>query len=115
MAASERRRYVRRHCSLPLEIRLPGSAFPIKSETTDVSPYGCYITMLYAVPRGAVVDIVLWLGETPLQARGKVTTSDANVGNGIDFFDMSEEMRTQLAAYLEKIDAPESGSGFILR
>jgi hypothetical protein len=115
MNASEKRRHVRRHCSLPLEIRMPGSAFPIKGETTDVSPYGCYVALLYAHPTGVVVDIVLWLGETPLQMRGKVTTSDANVGNGIEFLDMTEEMRTQVAAYLEKIDAPETGPGVIFR
>jgi hypothetical protein len=94
---------------------MPESAFPIKSETTDVSPYGCYVTLLYTLPTGLVVDIVLWVGETPLQMRGKVTTSDANVGNGIEFLDMTEEMRTQVAACLEKIDAPETGSGFIFR
>jgi hypothetical protein len=94
---------------------MPGSAFPIKSETTDVSPYGCYVTLMYTLPTGVVVDIVLWVGESLLQMRGKVTTSHANVGNGIEFLDMTEEMRTQVAAYLEKIDAPETGSGFIVR
>ena len=115
MDASEKRRYVRRHCSLPLEIRMPGSAFPIKGETTDVSPHGCYVTLLSTLSTGAVTDIVLWMGETPLRMRGKVITSDANVGNGIEFLDMTEDMQTQVAAYLEKIDAPETGSGFIFR
>ena len=115
MNASDKRRGVRRHYCLPIEIRAPGSAFPVKSETTDVSPYGCYVTLMYAHPPGVVMDIVLWLEETPLQMRGRVTTSDANVGNGIEFLDVPEEMRTKVAAYLEKIDAPESGSGFIFR
>ena len=115
MDASEKRRHVRRRCGLPIEIRTTGSAFPIKSETTDVNSYGCYVTLLSALPVGAVMDIVLWVGETPLRMRGKVTTSDANVGNGIEFLNVTEEMRGQVAAYLEKIDAPETGPGFIFR
>lgn len=113
--AGEKRRCLRRHCTLPVEIRSQGDAYPIKSETTDVTPYGCYVALMTALPEGAVLDIVLWAGKTALRMRGKVATTDVNVGNGIEFTEVSDEMRSELAAYLEKIDAPPSDSGLIIR
>lgn len=114
-SASEKRRCMRQHCTLPVEIRPQGDAYPIKCETTDVSPYGCYLTLLSALPKGTVLDIVLWAGNTAIRTRGQVTTADMNVGNGIEFTEMSDEMRSELAAYLQKIDAPASDSGPIIR
>ena len=114
-AGGERRRWPRLHCTLPVEIRAQGAAYPIKCETTDVSPYGCYVTLMSALPKGAVLEITLWAGTTALRLRGRVTTADVSLGNGIEFIEVSDKMRSELAAYLKKIDAPTSDSGMIIR
>jgi hypothetical protein len=113
--ASERRRCVRQPCRLPVELRPQGQAYPTQCETTDASPYGCYVTLMSTLPKDTVLDIVLWAGSTAFRMRGKVTTADVNVGNGIEFIEMSDEMRSELAAHLKKIDAPASDSGLIIR
>src|SRR6266545_1578457 len=65
-ASENKRRWLRRHCELPVEIRAQGAAYPIKCETTDVSPYGCYVTLMSTLPKGTVLNIVLWAGDTAL-------------------------------------------------
>jgi hypothetical protein len=114
-SGSEKRRSVRRRCALQVEMRSEGAAFPIKCETVDASPFGCYVTLMSTLAKGAVLDLVVWAGETALRIKGRVTTADANVGNGIEFIEITEEMRAALAAYLEKQDAQPSDSGLIIR
>ena len=112
---NDKRRSVRRQCALQVEVRNEGAAFPIKCETVDASPFGCYVTLMSTFAKGAVLDLVVWAGQTALHMKGRVTTADANVGNGIEFVDITDEMRAQLAAYLEKTDAQPSDSGLIIR
>jgi PilZ domain len=114
-SGSDKRRSVRRRCALQVEVRTEGAAFPIKCETVDASPYGCYITLMSTFPKDSVLDLVVWAGETALRMKGRVTTADANVGNGIEFLEITDEMRAQLAAYLEKTNAEPSDSGLIIR
>lgn len=114
-AENEKRRSVRRQCALPIELRADGVAFPVKCETVDVSPFGCYVSLMSTIPKDTIVDIVLWAGATAFRMKGKVSTADANVGNGIAFTEMPDEMRAALAAYLEKVDAHPSDSGLIIR
>jgi len=109
------RRAIRRQCKLPFEIRTKTSSFPIKGETSDVSPYGCYIQLLYTLPKDTAVEMVLWLESTALRTTAKVVTSDPSIGNGIEFVDMPEDTRAQIKAYLETLEAPESESGPIFR
>jgi hypothetical protein len=39
-AGREKRRFVRRHCALPIELGTGGTSYPLTSETSDVSPFG---------------------------------------------------------------------------
>jgi hypothetical protein len=109
----EKRRYVRRHCALAIELRKPGASFPLVNETTDVSPAGCYVRLMSTFPTGAQIDVVLWAGETKLSFPATVKTADVAVGNGIDFTGMTDEQRKQLLTYLDEIKAPEATSDII--
>jgi hypothetical protein len=109
----EKRRYARRHCALPIELRTQSSSFPLKAETSDLSPCGCYISMLSTLPVGTVLDIVLWAGELKLSFQGTVKTADAAVGNGVEFTGISKEQAAQLGAYLDEIHAPLANSDYI--
>jgi PilZ domain len=114
-SAGRKRRAVRRTCVLPLELSQGEGTQSLKCDTTDVSPYGCYVTLLSTFPKGAVLEIILWAGSARLSCHGKVITADAGVGNGIEFTDMPDDVRALIAKYLDKIKAPEAGSGLILR
>jgi hypothetical protein len=109
----EKRRYPRRSCALPIELRAPGAAFPLVAQTTDLSPGGCYVRLMSTFAVGTRVDLVLWAGETRLAFPGTVITADVAIGNGIDFTGMTEEQRQQLLSYLDEIKAPEASSDII--
>ncbi len=115
MGSQDHRRAIRRQCKLPFEIRTGAASFPIKGETSDVSLYGCYVQLLYTLPKGTIVEMVLWLGSNPLRTPARVVTADPSVGNGIEFLDMPEDDRARLATFLEKVDAPDADSGPIFR
>lgn len=109
----DKRRYVRRTASLPIELRAPGAAFPLIAESNDISPGGCYVRLMSTFAPGTKVDVVLWAGEARLAFPGTVITADVAVGNGIDFTGMTDEQRQQLKNYLDEIQAPEAKSDII--
>jgi hypothetical protein len=114
-ASREKRRFVRRHCKLPIELRTGTISYPLVAETSDISPCGCYVMLLSTLPVGAVLEIVLWAGETKLAFQATVRTADVNVGNGIDFTGITTEQQNRLLAYLDEIEAPAASSDFIFR
>jgi hypothetical protein len=114
-AGREKRRFVRRHCARPIELGTGGTSYPLTSETSDVSPCGCYVTLLSTLAVGAVLDIILWAGETRLAFQATVRTADVSVGNGIDFTGISAEQQNRLQSYLDEIKAPVADSDFIFR
>jgi hypothetical protein len=114
-ACREKRRYVRRHCALPIELRTPAMPFALINETSDLSPGGCYVRLLANFAVGTKVDVVLWAGGTAISFRGTVRTADANVGNGIEFTDITDEQRNRVQSYLDEIKAPLANPDFIFR
>ncbi len=105
---SERRRFPRRLCSLPVELRPPGQPYPTSCETTDLSLCGCYVKLLFPLPVGTVVDVRFSAGDTEVQAKAVVKTSNPGLGNGIDFTEMAPSTRLQLERYLETLPEAEA-------
>jgi PilZ domain len=112
-ARREQRRYVRRQCALPIELRVAATSFPIKAETSDLSPAGCYIRVLSPFPVGSGLDIVLWVKDTKMSFHGTVITADPNLGNGVAFTGISPEHSSLLQKYLDETQAPATDSDFI--
>lgn len=106
----ERRGTARRRCSLMIQLRAPEQGYPNRCETTDISPCGCYVKSLFPLPVGTVVDVGIRTGDTEVQAKGVVKTSDPGLGNGIEFTEMTPSQRLQLEQNLETLpeaEAPE--------
>lgn len=114
-ARPEKRRFVRRQCALPIELYTGDTSFPIKAETSDLSPGGCYVRMLYAFAVGTKLRVVLWVKGAKMAFLSTVKTADGNVGNGIAFTGISEKQIAQLNAYLDEIQAPAANSDYIFR
>ena len=109
----EKRRFVRRQCALPVEFQVQSASYPLKAETSDVSPCGCYVRMLSTFPVGSKVEVVLWAGDSKMSFQATVITADANVGNGIEFTGITKEQAERLQAYLDQVRAPDASSDFI--
>ena len=105
-----RRRFPRRICSLPVQLRPQGQAYFTSCETTDISLCGCYVKLLSPLPVGTVVDVRIGTGDAGVRATGVVKTSHPGLGNGIDLTEMTPPNRLQLEHYFETLpdtEAPE--------
>src|SRR5215470_14287308 len=99
----ERRRYPRFSLHLPLELRMEGSDVPMRLETTDISRNGCYIETIMPSSVGTKIEAKLWLGETPIVARGRIVTSHPQFGNGIMFLSFDGDGEQRLRGFLDSV------------
>jgi methyl-accepting chemotaxis protein len=97
----EKRKRERHKLNLPVEIRFEGSNVPLRGSTTDISLDGCYVESSLPLPVGTSMELQLLGSELPLIS-AKAVTSHPQVGNGIQFFDITPEDRDVLAHYIER-------------
>jgi len=95
---SERRLERRFEASLPVEVRSSDST-PIRAEISDISLSGCYVTTLFPVTVGSIVNVVFWVGDEKLSLKGKVRTCVHGVGFGIEFLDLPDQAKKLLSEY----------------
>src|SRR5689334_803566 len=100
-AHEERRRSPRVQVGIAIEFKAEGAAVASHAETADVNLEGCYIEMAFTLPVGTMLDLVLWVAEHRLPAKGTVVTHHPQFGNGIEFREMTPEDKGTLARYLE--------------
>lgn len=82
---------------------------PIRVETADISMGGCHVEMAVTLDVGTALNIVLWLGHEKLAIAGRVVTRHLLFGNGIEFDNMSQDLRQRLQRFLEADSAPSDG------
>lgn len=99
-ARRERRRYPRLHTSVQLELIAEGAAAPIRTKTDEISLRGCYIETMFTLPIGTNLTILLWLDDKKMSTGGRVVSRFPQVGNGIEFADMSTEDQVQLSRFI---------------
>ena len=99
----ERRRYPRIKSAISLELRHAGNPAPLRVMTSEISAGGCYIETMFTLDVGTKVDMVLWLDDQKVTAKGSVATRYPQVGNGIDITEMTPEDHQKMEAYLAKI------------
>jgi len=96
----ERRRYPRVKTEIALELRHPGSTAPLRVTTSEISFGGCYVETMFTLDVGTKLSLVFWLGDEKVTANGVIATRYPQVGNGIDFVDMSAADRAKLEGFL---------------
>lgn len=99
--AEERRRCPRVAVALQVEFRLANTDVPLRSQTTDISLGGCYVEMPLTLDIGSKVEMLFWLGDQKVSAKGVVVTCHPQFGNGIKFTSMSSEGQSRLGHYLD--------------
>jgi c-di-GMP-binding flagellar brake protein YcgR len=85
------------------EFHFEEMASQMRGQTSDLSAGGCFVETMFTKPVGLELDIVLWLGEAKVNARGVIASCTPLVGNGIQFVDMSPMDRDQLTRFLETL------------
>jgi PilZ domain len=113
----ERRSSQRARCTLPIELRTEGGAFPAQAETSDVGLTGCYVTTMFPLPIGTRLNGALSIGSRKIAVKCEIITMDPSLGNGIKFVEMSEDDKAELKSYLDSAASSESDSdsGYIIR
>ncbi|HEX6805167.1 MAG TPA: PilZ domain-containing protein [Terriglobales bacterium] len=95
----ERRRYPRIKVKISIELLRTGAPLT-RTAIEDVSLCGCYMETMFTMEVGTTLNLILWLNEERLHAKGVVATKYPQVGNGIDFVEISREDRLKLAAFI---------------
>ena len=106
-APTGKRRSNRHQCSLPVELRPVGQAYPTQSETSDISEFGCYVKSLFPWPPGTAIGMRIAFNGTEILAKGVVKTADQGVGNGIEFVEFIADGKHQLHEYLASLGDPD--------
>jgi hypothetical protein len=96
----ERRRYPRSRTRVQIELHAPGVSAPFRTATEEISHGGCYVETMFTFPAGTKLTMTLWLDSEQVSATGIVATCYPQVGNGIEFVDMSAEDVKKLEQFL---------------
>jgi hypothetical protein len=72
----------------------------LRVKTADLSIGGLYVEMMFTLEVGTKLKLVLWINDVKVSTGGVVVTRDLQVGNGIDFTDMTPEDRLRLEQFL---------------
>jgi len=81
----DRRKHRRVRTRIPCELTVRGQKSSLRIETSDLSPGGCYVEMMFTLPVGTLVEIRLWIDGIKIDCSAVVATCDPQVGNGIRF------------------------------
>src|SRR5712692_10323294 len=103
----ERRRHPRCKTTVQVELHPQGVSAPLRTSTDEISPGGCYIETMFTLAVGTNLTMTLWLDSMQVSATGVVATCYPQVGNGIEFGDMSVEDGRKLEQFLAEHSAAE--------
>jgi c-di-GMP-binding flagellar brake protein YcgR len=98
---AERRRYPRIKAKVPVELLCPGAA-PMRTSTDEISLCGCYIETMFTMEVGTKVAVVLSVKGQTIQINGVVVTKYPQVGNGIDFAELSHDANRRLGEFISE-------------
>ena len=102
-----RRAYRRVRFRIPIELTSLGSNSMISTAMSDVSLGGCYVEMMFTLPKGTNVEIKI-TSNADMRLRGRVVTADPQVGNGIKFMRMEAADVESLRSYLDSLRDSEN-------
>jgi len=104
MPYPKQRQHPRFKVALPVELRQPGVNVPLRAQTGDIGLGGCYVEMTSTQQVSKEVEVILWVGQEKVVARGVVVSNHPAFGNGIKFTDVSDQDRARLQKLVESLD-----------
>jgi hypothetical protein len=82
-----------------VELTCIGAA-PMRTSTDEISLCGCYIETMFTMEVGTKLSATLSLESEMIRCTAVVATKYPQVGNGIDFIDMSQDDRLKLSRHI---------------
>ena len=77
----------------------------MRTATDEVSLCGCYIETMFTMDVGTRLALSFSCGDVQIPTNAVVATKYPQVGNGIDFIDMTAEDRLKLGEFLAQFEA----------
>lgn len=102
-AEAERRNAIRYQLTVSAEVVEIKSGTRFSTRTTDLGPGGCFVDTLMPLPVSSDVNIRLHKDNISFEAGGNVTFSQAGLGMGIAFSEMSPEKQAAFDAWLAEL------------
>jgi len=100
-----KRRFVRHRVSFPIKIGFEDNRRThLQTNATDISGRGCYVDTLQPLPLGTKVNVTFWMDSEKIHTYGVVRASDPNVGMGIEFTELENQVQEKLQQYIEKLN-----------
>jgi PilZ domain-containing protein len=99
----ERRGAKRVKCSGTAQVSQAGVAFPIWAKVADLSLGGCYLELVFTIPRGTSVTLRLTVLNQTFAAKGVVVTFHPGVGNGFRFLEIAPDEKEVLCKLMDEI------------
>jgi len=100
-----KRRFVRHRVSFPIKIGFEDNRRThLQTNATDISGRGCYVDTLQPLPLGTKVNVTFWMDSEKINTDGVVRASDPNVGMGIEFTELENQVQEKLQQYIEKLN-----------
>lgn len=97
---SEKRRFPRVSCRLPVEVSAEGEvAVRLQGTITDLSLSGCFVEMISPLPPDTPVGLMLSQGTRTVHLKGVIRNTQPGLGMGVAFIEMDEDHRRQLEAF----------------
>jgi c-di-GMP-binding flagellar brake protein YcgR len=98
------RQHPRFKTALPVELRATGLQAPLRARTEDVSLGGLYVEMTCTQNVATEVEIVLWIGEKKIRAKGMVVSNHPAFGNGVKFTEIEQGDKDELRSFLTGLE-----------
>ena len=100
---AERRNSIRYQITVAAEVIELKSGTRFSTRTTDLGPGGCFVDTLMPLPIGSDVSIRLHKDNMSFEATGTVTFSQAGLGMGLAFAEMSPEKQAAFESWLSAL------------
>ena len=89
--------------SVPRGLRHAAATVPVQANAAEIGLGGCYVEIKFTDEASAEVEIVLWMGQKKINARGVVVSSHSQVVNGLKFTHISSEDQAVLKRYIDSL------------
>ena len=96
----ERRKHGQVRAKIPCELIVKGYSSSIRIHTSDLSPGGCYVEMMFTLPVGTPLELKFWIDEVRIDCSAVVATCDPQVGNGIKFQAISPKDEARIQTFV---------------
>lgn len=96
-------KFISGHLSCHTDVVTPNAyGTPQRTSIEEISLCGCYIETMFTFEVSTRVDLVIWLNQEKVTAKGIVVNRYPQVGNGIDFVTMAPQDRLKLNDFISK-------------